>query len=483
MQALGGQQRTAGFHLSSILNRVNPYGQPGSSHFPEVLKTLQEQLLRSSSCNPHATAAMEPDLSKSITMHPYPFHFNTPSHLANTSRNSSRSGSSNISSEEQPRVPGGGIEPDPFGLSCAFKTPEELAQIKADISQRREPRHTKIGPWRRSRQVQKYYKTQNAAIGRMLKSVDDHVADARQEAGDSHLRFKIAVWGSFGTSIVLAALQLHAAIKTESLSLITTTADAIFDPLSYLVLTLSARTTQKVNPRRFPAGESRLETVGNIIFCNLMTSLSMVIIAFAARELSDTTPDRHVTNVKSEAVISVCVAFGTKLVLFIYCFPLRNRYSQVRILWSDHRNALLVNGFGILTAVGGPLLKWWIDPAGAVILSVIVIILWSRTAIAEFLLLVGVTASVETQQLIMYVCLTHSESIQGIKTVCVYHSGPRLIAEVDIVMDRKNTLADVHGVAEALQVKLESLPDVERAYVHIDYEMTHKQDRGLKKDL
>lgn len=209
----------------------------------------------------------------------------------------------------------------------------------------------------------------------------------------------------------------------------------------------------------------------------------MVIIAFAARELSDITSDRHVKNLKSEAVISLCVAFGTKLVLFIYCFSLRNRYSQVRVLWSDHRNALLVNGFGILTSVGGSLLKWWIDPAGAMILSVIVIILWSRTAIAEFLLLVGVTASVETQQLITYVCLTHSEAIQGINTVCVYHSGPRLIAEVDIVMDRKNTLADVHGVAEALQVKLESLPDVERAHIHLDYEMTHKQDRGLKKDL
>ncbi|KAJ3960256.1 hypothetical protein N0V92_003118 [Colletotrichum tropicale] len=462
---------------------------------------------------------MEPDLSKSITMHPYPFHFNTPSHLANTSRNSSRSVSSNISSEEVPanatstaletpfraknktngsglrhtsdvtdvecqsHVPGGGTEPDPYGLSSAFKTPEELAQIKADTSQRREPLHNNIGPWRRSRQVQKYYETQNAAIERMLKSVDDHVADARQEAGDSHLRFRIAIWGSFGTSIVLAALQLHAAIKTESLSLITTTADVIFDPLSCLALILSARTTKKVNPRRFPAGKSRLETIGNIIFCNLMMSLSMVIIAFAARELSDITSDRHVKNLKSEAVISLCVAFGTKLILFIYCFSLRNRYSQVRVLWSDHRNALLVNGFGILTSVGGSLLKWWIDPAGAMILSMIVIILWSRTAIAEFLLLVGVTASVETQQLITYVCLTHSEAIQGINTVCVYHSGPRLIAEVDIVMDRENTLADVHGVAEALQVKLESLPDVERAYVHLDYEMTHKQDRGLKKDL
>lgn len=57
----------------------------------------------------------------------------------------------------------------------------------------------------------------------------------------------------------------------------------------------------------------------------------------------------------------MCVAFAAKSALFLYCFSLRNRYSQVRILWSDHRNSLLVNGFGILTSVGGSKLSWRIE--------------------------------------------------------------------------------------------------------------------------
>ena len=32
--------------------------------------------------------------------------------------------------------------------------------------------------------------------------------------------------------------------------------------------------------------------------------------------------------------------------LFIYCFALRHKSSQVRILWEDHRNDLWINGFG-----------------------------------------------------------------------------------------------------------------------------------------
>ena len=99
------------------------------------------------------------------------------------------------------------------------------------------------------------------------------------------------------------------------------------------------------------------------------------------------------------------------------------------------------------------------------------------------MLLVGISADVETQQLITYVCLTHSPDIEGIDTVRVYHSGPRLIAEVDVVMNPERSLRDTHDVAEELQIKLESLPDVERAYVHVDYETTHKPEHAYKKDM
>lgn len=79
--------------------------------------------------------------------------------------------------------------------------------------------------------------------------------------------------------------------------------------------------------------------------------------------------------------------------------------------------------------------------------------------------------------------MTHSPLILALDTVRAYHSGPRIIVEVDVVMAPLETLRAAHDVAEALQVKLESLPDVERAYVHVDYETSHKPEHGLKKVL
>lgn len=316
----------------------------------------------------------------------------------------------------------------------------------------------------------------------MLKPVEDHLADAKREAGEDHLKFQIAVYGSFIANLVLAALQIYGATSSGSLSLFTTMADAIFDPMSNITLMVTNRAVRRVDPNRFPSGKARLETVGNIVFCFLMTSVSFILIAFSVRELSegrvqDTTPF-HLPS-----VIAVSVAFATKLSLFLYCWALKDKYSQIMILWQDHRNDLFINGFGILTSVGGSKLRWFIDPMGAIIISCIISAIWLRTAFAEFLLLVGVTADIEMHQLITYVCLTHSPEIDGIDTVRVYHSGPRLIAEVDVVMSADRSLRNTHDVAEDLQIKLENLPDVERAYVHVDYETTHKPEHAYKKDI
>ncbi|KAL2795794.1 hypothetical protein BJX66DRAFT_301383 [Aspergillus keveii] len=392
-------------------------------------------------------------------------------------------------------------ENDPYQLASKLKTPEEIRDMHPQANMSRK-RHTAISrmvgastaaanevPVLRKfksassrRELQGFYHEQNENIERMLKPVEEHRRDARELNTNNQLKYKIAIYGSFGANICLSILQLYGAIASSSLSLFTTMADSVFDPLSNLTLLLCNKTVNRVDPRKFPAGKARIETAGNISFCFLMIAVSVLLIAFSIRDLVDGS-DSETGDFHLPSVIAVAVAFCTKLALFLYCFALRNQVSQIRILWEDHRNDLLINGFGILTSVGGSKLRWWIDPMGAIILSVLISGLWLHTAWNEFQLLVGVTADTKMQQLITYISMTHSPMITAIDTVRAYTSGPRLVVEVDIVMDPEESLRATHDVAEELQMKLESLPDVERAYVHVDYETTHKPEHNLKKEL
>lgn len=455
--------------------------------------------------------ATSPDLSNSITMHPHPFHTNPDrvdrpgSHSSTPNRTStpfktatstafepstppteshdpiSRHATADIETQRPPRYT---RENDPYHLSSAYKSPSELDDMQANTSRKRDGcgpiKFTKTAS--KARKLHEFYETQNENIERLLKPVDDHVAEAKQADGDNHLKYQIAVYGSFVANLILAGLQLYGAISSGSLSLFTTMADAVFDPMSNVTLIVSNRAVKRVDPRKFPSGKARIETSGNIVFCFIMTSVSFILIAFSIQELA-TTSSESTKSFHLPSVIAVAIAFCTKLGLFLYCWALKDVYSQINILWQDHRNDLLINGFGILTSVGGSKLAWWIDPMGAIILSCLISVIWLHTAYEENLLLIGVTASPEMQQLITYVALTHSPDIMAIDTARVYHSGPRLIAEVDIVMDPSASLRYTHDVAEELQSKLESLPDIERAYVHVDYETTHKPEHAYKKDL
>ena len=54
-------------------------------------------------------------------------------------------------------------------------------------------------------------------------------------------------------------------------------------------------------------------------------------------------------------------------------------------------------------------------------------------------------------------------------TVMVYHYGNEFLVELHVVMDPETSLREAHDVAEPLQMKLERLPYVERAFVHCDW--------------
>lgn len=213
-----------------------------------------------------------------------------------------------------------------------------------------------------------------------------------------------------------------------------------------------------------------------------MIAVGLILIVMSIRELADGST-AQTANFHFQAVVAVAVAFCAKFALFLYCFAMRNKYSQVRILWEDHRNDLAINGLGIMTSVLGSKLRWWIDPMGAIILSAIIAGLWLRTGYGEFQLLIGVSADTAFLQHITYISMTHNPLVKSLDTVRAWHSGPRVIVEVDIVMDKELRLETTHDVAEELQMKLESLPNVERAYVHVDFETSHAPEHFTKKEL
>lgn len=88
-------------------------------------------------------------------------------------------------------------------------------------------------------------------------------------------------------------------------------------------------------------------------------------------------------------------------------------------------------------------------------------------------LLIGHTASSEFISKLTWICLDHHKKVEKVDTVRAFHFGHNFLVEVDIVFPPDMTLKEAHDIAEPLQQKLERLPNVERAFVHVDYETSH----------
>ncbi|KAJ7922770.1 CDF-like metal transporter [Mycena leptocephala] len=346
---------------------------------------------------------------------------------------------------------------DPFHFRGALKTPAEIDELR-----RR----------KKGKRLAAYHGNQNTLIASLLKPMEEHTEDARIDEAASRLPVKIAVWASLIANFCLCVLQLYAAISSLSLSLLATGIDATFDIGSNILLFWLHRKADQLDGNAWPVGGARLETIGNIVYGFLMGSVNLVVIVESAQSLI-TKKNGDLKEFHLPSILAVAAALAVKLLLFIYCFSLRKKSSQVLVLWEDHRNDLWINGFGILMSTGGSKLRWWLDPMGAIIIALGVVISWGRTIYTQFELLAGKSASHDFLQLLIYKSATFSQQIDKIDTVRAYHSGPDYFVEIDIVMDANTPLWKAHDVSQSLQEKLEVLPNVERAFVHVDYETTH----------
>lgn len=164
--------------------------------------------------------------------------------------------------------------------------------------------------------------------------------------------------------------------------------------------------------------------------------------------------------------------------MYFYCRVLTHS-SSCMILATDHRNDVTVNSFGLIMAILGDHVVWWLDPTGALIIALIILRSWTTEAYEQIQLLVGKTASPEILQKLTFIAFTHSPEILKVDTCRAFHVGNNLFVEIDIVLHRDMPLYKSHDIGESLQEKLESLDEVERAFVHVDYDYKHKPEHKI----
>ncbi|KAF1813507.1 hypothetical protein P152DRAFT_322590 [Eremomyces bilateralis CBS 781.70] len=287
-----------------------------------------------------------------------------------------------------------------------------------------------------------------------------------EEADSNAPIVKWALWLNIVANFVLLVLKIVVTVLTSSLSVLASLVDAILDFLCTAIIALTTWLIQRKDPYAYPVGRRRLEAIGVLVFSVIMiVSFFQVALEGMARLTSS---DHTIVQLSLPAVLIMASTVVIKGLAFIWCRVIPN--TAVRALAQDALTDVVFNTFSIVFPLIGFFAKiWWLDPLGGVLLSLYVIINWSHSALGHIRRLAGSAATADERNVLLYLTMRFAKSVKQIQGLSAYHSGDKLIVEVDIVLDEHTSLRDSHDVGESLQYVLESVPTVDRAFVHLDY--------------
>ncbi|KVI08359.1 hypothetical protein Ccrd_013269 [Cynara cardunculus var. scolymus] len=305
-----------------------------------------------------------------------------------------------------------------------------------------------------------YYEKQFAAL-KSFEEVDSlrstNIVDNEEQELIEQAQHERAINISNWANIFLLALKLYATVQSGSLAIAASTLDSLLDLMAGGILWFTHRSMKSINIYKYPIGKLRLQPVGIIIFAAIMATLGFQVLIQAVEQLIKNSPSEKMKDFQLIWLYAIMLtATGVKLILYIYCRSSGDKI--VRAYAKDHYFDVVTNVVGLVAAVLGDEFYWWIDPAVS---------------------LVGQSAPPDFLQTLTYLVLRHHPKISRVDTVRAYTFGVLYFVEVDIELPEDLPLKEAHGIGESLQIKIEELPEVERAFVHLDYECDHKPEHSV----
>ncbi|KAK1080467.1 hypothetical protein LTR33_005525 [Friedmanniomyces endolithicus] len=288
-----------------------------------------------------------------------------------------------------------------------------------------------------------------------------------EEEADSQSRIvTIAIIVNTIANTILLGMKIAVAVLTSSVSVLASLVDAALDWLSTMIIWTTTHLIANTDQYAYPIGRRRLEPVGVMVFAVIMiTSFAQVAIE-GIQKLVGT--DHSVVQLSTPAIIIMASTVVIKGACWLWCRLIKN--SSVQALAQDAVTDVIFNTFSIIFPLVGYYASiWWLDALGGVVLSIYVIFSWSGVCLDHIRKLTGCAATADERNVLLYLTMRFAKTIKQIQGLQAYHAGDKLNVEVDIVLDEGTSLKDSHDLGESLQYVLESVPNVDRAFVHLDY--------------
>ena len=366
-----------------------------------------------------------------------------------------------------------------FQIKWSAALQHGISPVAETASRRRVPRAVRIYYRRQKQDIQTLKEARKlSSLGSEndIKGLSDRFEEALGNKGKCtpkcpsciHLSTGTAARLTLSVNTLLLFLKLAATIQSGSLAVLSSLIDSALDLFSGVIIGISSYLIKRYDRFHYPIGRNRLEPVAIIITAAVMGTATLQIITSAIDNIANGSINPNI-NIFSGVIIGITIIL--KGSLYILCRQVNN--PSVQALAVDHRNDVIANlatlAFGLIGTYVHPV----VDPVGAILLSFYIIFNWIVVGYEQLKNLVGHTADRRFLSKLTWIAANHDHRIESVDTIRAYTFGVNYLVEVDVQLPPDMPLKEAHDIGESLQQKVESLDEVERAFVHLDFETLH----------
>ena len=277
--------------------------------------------------------------------------------------------------------------------------------------------------------------------------------------------FRRALLVTFLGNLLLAGIKIVAAHMSGSTAVYTDAINSISDVLYSILLMVGLWMATRPPDISHPQGHSRFEP-----FAALLITLSMTAAGAEALRASIQRGLQGVAAIPlGIAMAALLVSMLIKAVMFAVVHRISKRTVSPGLgaAAKDNLSDVATSLAALLGILGSNFIHPMLDPLAGLLVALWIFKTVVSTARENLGYLTGAGADEALRNTILETA-RNTPGVEDVHHVITEYAGPRLVVEMHINVNGDISLTNAHKICDQAAAALEALPEVDRAYVHVE---------------
>jgi cation diffusion facilitator family transporter len=268
-------------------------------------------------------------------------------------------------------------------------------------------------------------------------------------------------------NVLLAAAKAVTAALSGSVALYADAANSVSDVVYSLLMVFGLWMAQRPPDLSHPQGHSRFEPL-----VGMAVTASMAFAGFeAARAAIVRLIEGGISVQPGLPTLVLVISAVIKAGMFLRIRWISRQLSSPTLATAaqDNLSDVLTSSAAFLGALGSSFIHPMLDAAGGILVAAWIFRSVYRAARENLGFLTGAGADEELRNRLVYE-VQNVPGVLHIHHLMSEYTGPRVVVDLHVNVDGAMPLEQAHQIADEVIARLEAMPEVDRAYVHIEPE-------------